>query len=251
MASITRPPPVDRATLVSRKRFARRQWRRRWLAWKYVVALVLALALLAGACYAVLFSDALDVESVEVSGVESLSAAEVEAVAAVPTGVPVARVDLEKIESRVGSLAVVKSVVVTRQWPDQLLIEVEERVAIAVVEIGNELRGLDDQGVVFGIVGRSPPGLPRIETSVGTPADALREAAQVVSALPPVLARTVDYLEVETVDQISLLLRDGRIVRWGSAEQSEEKARVLSFLLAEPGPVLDVSVPAQVTIAPR
>ena len=34
---------VDKATRRSRKRFARRQWRRRWLAWRYLLALVLVL----------------------------------------------------------------------------------------------------------------------------------------------------------------------------------------------------------------
>ena len=34
--------------LRSRKRFARRQWRRRWLAWRYVVASILLLALVVG-----------------------------------------------------------------------------------------------------------------------------------------------------------------------------------------------------------
>ena len=41
MRSLRRRDPVDtgeRAALRSRKRFARRQWRRRWLAWRYVLA---------------------------------------------------------------------------------------------------------------------------------------------------------------------------------------------------------------------
>src|SRR3712207_9449958 len=66
----------------------------------------------------------------------------------------------------------------SRQWPNAVLVSVEERVAIAVVDIGGRLRGMDAEGVVFRDYRRAPPGLPRVETSIGTTADALREAAK-------------------------------------------------------------------------
>ena len=50
-----------------------------------------------------------------------------------------------------------------------------------------------------------------------------------------------------TVDQITLVLRDGRQVLWGSAEESDAKARVLVALLKEPAASYDVSVPGQPT----
>ena len=52
-------------------------------------------------------------------------------------------------------------------------------------------------------------------------AEALAEGAGVVAALPTDLATKVDYAEVISVDQITLRLRDGREVLWGSAEQSD------------------------------
>ena len=62
--------------------------------------------------------------------------------------------------------------------------------------------------------------------------------------LPSDLAARVDHVEVQTIDQITLVLRDGRQVLWGSAEQSELKARVLPELLAaQRAQVYDVSVP--------
>ena len=75
-------------------------------------------------------------------------------------------------------------------------------------------------------------------------ADALAEAARVVAALPGDLAATVDHVEVETVDRISLELADGRLVRWGSADDSVRKAEVLTALLRQPRAAeYDVSVP--------
>jgi cell division protein FtsQ len=88
------------------------------------------------------------------------------------------------------------------------------------------------------------PGSPAVATN--TP-DALREAATVVSALPKELAAMVDHVEVLTVDQITLVLKDQRIVVWGSADDSALKAEVLLKLLRQPGKVYDVSVPGQPT----
>lgn len=240
-------PAVDPTTVRSRKRFARRQWARRWLTWRPVVALLLVIALVAGGIWLVFFSSVLAVASVDVEGTRTLDEAEVRAVAAVPEGEPLARVDLDAIRARVQALAVVRSAEVTREWPDGVLITVEERVAIAVVEIGGRIRGMDADGVVFRDYATAPPGLPRVRTSTETRTDALQEAARVVAALPTGISRRVDHVSVATIDQIELVLRDGRTVMWGSAEDSEQKAAVLVRLLEQPAQHYDVSVPGNAT----
>ena len=242
-------PGVDRTTLRSRKRFARRQWARRWLAWKYVVAVLLMIGLAVGIVWAVYFSSLLAVQGVEITGATELSAADVRQAAAVPVGEPLARVDLDQVRARVESLAAVKSADVTRKWPDRVVVSVEERVAVAVVEIGGRIRGMDDAGVVFRDYPRAPADLPHVRTSTDTRSDALEEAARVVGALPEEISRIVDHVAVETVDQISLVLRDGRTVVWGSADESDKKALVLGVLLQEPHQTYDVSVPGQPTTA--
>ena len=241
-------PPADRTALQSRRRFARRQWARRWLAWKYVVALFLVVAAAAAGAWAVYFSSLLAVQGVTVTGATTVGAAQIRSAAAVPTGEPLAGLDLDQIRARVEALAVVRSADVTRQWPDQVLIRVQEREAVAVVEIGGRLRGMDADGVVFRDYRQAPPGLPHVRTSTDTRSEALREAARVVSALPADLAERVDHVEVESVDQISLVLGDGRKVMWGSAEQSDQKAEVIAALLvAKRAQEYDVSVPEQPT----
>ncbi len=237
----------DPANLRSRKRFARRQWRRRWLRWRFLLALLLVLALLGTGAYGVWFSSWLDVETIDVSGAQNVDADDIRARADIEEGTPLARVDLERAEARIRSLAVVREADVSRQWPDTVLIEIEERVAIAVVEIGGRLRGMDADGVVFRDYNRAPPGLPRVQTEIGTTAAALREAALVISALPESLTLIVEYLQVTTVDEISLFLKDGRQVVWGSSDDSATKARVLQDLLKTKAQVYDVSVPTQPT----
>jgi cell division protein FtsQ len=230
----------------TRKRFARRQWARRWLAWRYVVAGALAVLLVVGGVWLVYFSSWLSVQGVEIDGLEKLEEERVAAAAAVPLGEPLATVDLDRIRSRVEALAAVRSADVTRQWPDKVLIRVDERTAVAVVEIAGRLQGMDAEGVVFEDYAKAPD-LPRVQTGADTGSEALREGALVIAALPADLAAQVDHVEVDTVDEISLVLRDGRLVVWGSADESDLKATVLASLLSQPAKKYDVSVPGQPT----
>jgi cell division protein FtsQ len=112
------------------------------------------------------------------------------------------------------------------------------------------LRGLDTEGAVFDSYRQAPADMPRVQTSADAGREALEEAAAVVGALPDDIASRVDHVEVATVDQISLVLRDGRTVLWGSADESALKAEVLVALLDGPGRTFDVSVPGQPTFKP-
>jgi cell division protein FtsQ len=116
-----------------------------------------------------------------------------------------------------------------------------------VLDRGDTLTRLDEDGVAFGRLKKAPAGLPRVKVGPGADKDALKEGAQVVAVLDEEIAAMVDYLEVRTVDQILLHLRDGRQVRWGSAAESDAKARVLLLLLERKAQVYDVSVPGQPT----
>lgn len=235
----------------SRRAFARRQWRRRWVTWKYVVASVLLVAVVVGGLWLVLFSQTFAVKQVEIVGADQLPVETVLGAAGDIEGEPLARLDLAGVETRVKSLAEVRDARVTRQWPDTVRIEIEERVAVAVVEIGDQLRGLDEEGAVFDRYRTAPDDLPRVETSPAAGRDALREAAAVVAALPRGIRALVDHVEVATVDQISLVLRDDRTVLWGSADESDLKAEVLGLLLREDREAdMDVSVPGRPSFLP-
>ena len=249
----TRAPEssYERAERITRQRFARRQWARRWMRWKYVAASVSLLALLATGVWLVLFSATLSISKVEVRGNKLLSDERVSRIAALPSGEQLAMVDLDDAARRVETLSEVVDADVTRAWPDTVLITVTERVAVAVVELDGQIRGLDAEGIVFREYDALPPGLPQVQPQTSTGTDALKEAAGVVSALPDDLVARVDHVEVQTIDQITLVLRDGREVRWGSADESELKARVLAELLdVQQAKVYDVSVPGSPTTLP-
>ena len=94
-------------------------------------------------------------------------------------------------------------------------------------------------------------GLPLVKTSAGTARRGARarRAAVVARAAAPTWPRMVDHVEVATVDEISLVLRDGRTGACGGARTSPTtKAEVLAALLASgPAQIYDVTVPGQPT----
>jgi cell division protein FtsQ len=229
----------------SRRRFARRQWLRRWLVWRYVIASVLLVVLAGVGIWLVFVSSVLTVKHVDVRGGSLLSRQRILAAAQVPTGEHLVDLDVAAIRSRVGALAPVRRVDVSREWPDGVLIKVTERTPVAVAEIGGRYQAMDSQGVLFRDYAHPPAGMPRVVTGADTGSSALAEAARVIAALPSGLSARVDHVQVAGIDRISLALRSGQVVVWGDSSQSSLKAQVLADLLAHPAHTYDVSVPGQ------
>jgi cell division protein FtsQ len=233
--------PVDR----SRRRFARGQWLRRWLVWRYVIGSVLLVVLTVTGIWLVFFSSQLTVRHVDVRGESLLSERQILNAAEVPTGAHLAELDLGAIRTRVAGLAPVAHVDVSRDWPDGVLITVTERRAVAVVDINGRYQAMDATGVLFRSYGHPPAAMPRVVSPATVSGDALAEAGRVIAALPRGLAARVNHVGVRGIDQVTLTMHSGSTVMWGSDAQSALKAEVLVKLLTHPARVYDVSVPGQ------
>jgi cell division protein FtsQ len=229
----------------SRRRFARRQWLRRWLVWRYVIGSVLLVVLAVTGIWLVFISSVLTVQHVDVQGESYLTQQQILAAAEVPLGAHLAELDTQAIQARVGALAPVRHVDVSREWPDGVLIKVTERTPVAVVEIDGSYHAMDSQGVLFRDYPHPPAGMPRVQSTANTDSAALAEAARVIASLPHSLSTEVDHVQVQNVDRIALVLHGGRTVIWGNASQSALKAEVLARLLPHPARTYDVSVPGQ------
>ena len=227
-----------------RRSVARRGLRRKLLT---VMALLLVVALIAGSVWLVFFSSYVTVTSAQVTGNAQVATGRIERAADVPVGTPLARVDLDAIRKRVEAIPAVRRAEVSRSWPHQVRVVVTERTPIAVINRGNGLQALDADGVMFGSYAKRPRRLPLVRTQPDTPAEALVEGGKVIASLPGPVASRVDTIEVDSIDQISLVLRNGRRVVWGAAADSDQKAQVLAVLLGRPGNVIDVTVPGRPT----
>jgi cell division protein FtsQ len=231
-------------------RFSRRRLRARLVRYRVQLLVLLGLGVAGAVVWLVYFSTVLGVHRVEVEGNSLLSADQVEQAAGVELGSALAGVDIDAVAERVAALPPVASVEVERRWPRGLAIVVTERRAVAVVQEGGALSGMDAEGVLFRSFDDEVERLPLVDAEQLDPAgrdDALAEVATAVAALEPVVARRVDHVEVASRDSIVLVLNGGDRVMWGSAEQSSLKGRVLTVLLDEEATRYDVSVPAQPT----
>lgn len=233
------------ADLAERREATARQ--RKWRRIRRIVYAVLAVVLAITLAWLVWFSDVLVAKQVKVSGNATISQLRVQRVANVPMGKQLMRLDLQAIKARVETIPAVREANVSRSWPQSVSIEIDERQPVAVIDRGTGVQAMDESGVLFRHYAKRPDGLPMLRTGADTRTEALVEAAKVLRALPPDLSKRVDYLEVETVDQISLRLRNGKTVVWGSAAQSAEKADVLAVLIKKDVRQIDVSVPGRPT----
>jgi len=245
------PPPSagpDEETVrIARKDFRKRRHAGRWRRVRAVSLVLLLVAVLSASVWLVFFSSYVTARTVEVTGTRAVGEAKVNRAAELPTGMALARVDLDAIAARVESIAWVRKVEVSRSWPHTVHIAVTERTPVAVIDRGDGLQAIDAEGVLFNSYETRPRELPLVRTQPATPGEALVEAARVVDALPPRVAHRVDVLEVGSVDEIELVLVNGRRVVWGSADDSDQKAEVLDVLLKRPGNQIDVSVPGRPT----
>lgn len=233
----------------SARRFMRRARQRRLraaLPWALGAA---GLALVGVLAWVVYGTGVFGVRTVRVAGADIATVADVRRAAAVPDGVPLARVDLAAVRARVQALPPVDRVVVSRDWPRAVLVQVVERTAVMAVPQGADFRLVDDDAVVFHSLPRRPAHLPLVRLAQPGPADGnTRAAVKVLAALTDDLREQLVALSVEGPARISLELRQDRRVIWGDATENDTKAKVATALLAREGKVIDVSAPEVVTI---
>jgi cell division protein FtsQ len=230
--------------------FGRRLRQRRRQAAAPWLAIVAGAAVLGAVAVLVYATPLLGVRRVEVRGNAIVSADQVRAAAAVPHGAPLASLDLRAVQRRVGALAPVRQVRVSRSWPSTVDITVVERTAVAALPAGGTaFQLIDAAGVVFRTVPAQPAGLPVLVLTTPGPEDAgTRAGLSVLTALTPQLRTALARLEVAAPTRISLRLSDGRTVVWGDATDNADKAIVATALLGKPGRVIDVSAPNLVTV---
>ena len=225
------------------QRFARRQRLVRWKGWLPWVVGGLVVVLGGLTVWIFYFSSLLAVTGVRVTGIDTVPEATITEVAAAPIGEPLAKVDLTAIADRVRTLPTVADAQVTRAWPNRLEIVITERVPVVVVTDGKKFELVDATGVSFKSVPTRPDGLPEALV-VGARRDVtIRSVVTVSAALPIALRAEVASISAASPDSITLNLGSGVKVVWGSSDDSERKAEVLSVLMKRKAKVYDVSAP--------
>jgi cell division protein FtsQ len=220
------------------RRFTQRSRRRRmaWLITGASVAALVLVVLLAA------YSPLLAVRSLAVEGTSRLDAATVSTALDDQLGRPLALVDYGAIERQLAQFPLIESYSVEARPPDTLAIRIVERRPVALIQTDAGFNLIDAAGVT---VQQSPdriPGFPVLDltgTEIGS--SGFTAAAAVLMSLPDALLAQVDRISGTTPDSVTLVFTGaGQRVVWGSAEDSELKARILERLIATQDPSLPV-----------
>jgi cell division protein FtsQ len=239
----------DDAVPDSARRFAARSRRRRLRTAAPWLAALAVLALLGGLTAVVYATSVFGVRKIRVQGASVASVAEVRAAAAVRSGTPLARVDLDGVARRVTEVPAVRAATVTRVWPDTLLIRVVERTAVAAVPADGRFLLVDGDGVAYTSQPARPANLPLVKLAAPDSRDpTTRAALTVLASLSPRLRELLVELVAESPTRIRLVLPDERTIVWGDATENDAKVRVIASLLDSPAKVIDVSAPSVVTL---
>lgn len=225
-------PPATPAAPVLRDPAVRRRRRRRL---GIAVAVLLALLWWLG-----WHSQVTLVKHVVVDSPRGISAESIRLASGISPADHVPSVDADAV--RLGimeSIPAVADVKLERSMPDTIRLEVIARTPLAAVASGSAFYIMDAEGVIFDKVGRSE-GLPVIRAAT----DVDRENARnLLMLVPDDLRKRIIRVSAKSRDDITLGLRSGAIVRWGSLEDSDLKARVLAGLMAVKATRYDVSAP--------
>lgn len=228
-------PRMRRRRMEVQRHEGRRRWRRAF--WVLVPLLTIV------ALVAVAHTPLLDIDHIEVDGSGETSESAIVQASRITRGDPMLTLDESAAERRIGQLPWVAEASVTREWPGTVRISITWRTPVAILALGQG--GLDAlvdaTGRVLRIGGAPPEGLVTI---VGDPSATVTEGEQ----LPPeardalsIAATAQDYLPgVLTSINLNLVgeLHDeesgaSAIVRFGSAEEVDEKFVALAAIVAE------------------
>ena len=217
-------------------RLPRRKGRKKSPLKAIIIVGILTIALIA--VWLVWFSSVLAVKDVKVTGVDEALQEQVIAAAPVPMGEPIAKVDTAAIGSAVqGALPWIASVDVRRGYPNDIVIAVTPRVAVAQSTGG---QAIDADGIAY----QSPTALPKkLLTIDGSDPDALGTAVRIYRQLPPEISQKIASLTAKSRDDVTFTLGSGAVVRWGNDEKAEQKIAVLTALLPRRARMYDVSAP--------
>jgi cell division protein FtsQ len=215
---------------------------------KLLVWGIVAVVVTVGLGLVLYFTPLMSVRSFVVDGLQAVPRDDVITVAAVPAGTPLLQVDTEKVADRVATIGRVASVRVQREYPSSLRVTIVERIALAIKDFPDGSHQYDRDGVDFA-TGPAPPGVPYLDVDNPGPSDPpTRAALQVLGALHPDVTAQVGRIGAPSVASITLTLKDGRVVVWGTTDRTEAKAETLAALLTRPGHTYDVSSPDLPTV---
>lgn len=240
-----------RAERAELRRFTRRARHRR-IAIAAVAGTLLTVALLV---ITAVFSPLLALREITVDGTARLDAVQVREALSDQLGTPLALIDEQRITVALSAFPLIRSYVTELVPPHTMHVHIVERAPIGTVRTPDGVFVLvDPAGVTVQESADRIPGVPLLDVPVPS-GPAFESIVEVLIAMPGELLAQVDSVTATTRDDVALVLSGiGQHVRWGSAEDSVQKAALLTALIAVTDPAqpgeFDVSAPTNGVFRP-
>lgn len=214
--------------------------RRRWL--------VAGCALLGLALFVVVgvFTPIMAVRDIQLQGVQSVNAEELQLALSGFEGVPLALVSDQDVHRAIEPFALIQRYSIERIPPHTLVVRIDERSAVIAMEREDGFDLYDPAGVMLGRAAERPVGVPLGSPELtDTASPAFLTASNIVRDMPEDLRQLLVSVQASNAQDVTFELSNGTRVLWGESKDSQRKSVVLRSMLASIGApeVIDVSAP--------
>ena len=209
------------------------------------VVLVLGVSILVA-----VFSPLMALRTIEIKGTSRVDDTQLRQALSDQMGTPLARLDFGAIKKDIAGFPLIESYVTEEEPPHTLVVTVTERTPVVAVKSGDSFQLVDPAGIVVQSAPTQPDTMPvadigraRLGSSV------FRTMTEVVLALPSAVRSQVAGIAASTADDVTLTMKDGSRVVWGSPDDSDAKAALLDALVKDhatrdPGTAVEYDVSA-------
>jgi len=212
------------------RRFTRRSRHRR-AAWITTGGIVVVLGV---SILVAVFSPLMALQRIEVKGTSRVDDAELRRALSDQIGTPLARLDSAAIKRDIAAFPLIESYVTEESPPHTLVVTVTERTPVVTVENGKSFDLVDPAGIVVQSSTKRPDTMPLADVgSAKLGSSVFRTMTEVVLALPSAVRSQVSGVAASTADDVTLTMKDGSRVVWGSPDESAAKAALLDALVKD------------------
>jgi cell division protein FtsQ len=146
-------------------------------------------------------------------------------------GTPLGLVDRSEIRAALMQFPLIETYTLSTRPPNELVITIDERTPVGVIESDAGYTVVDAAGVVLSTGAAGPEGQPLLKIEGGLKSVAFQSAAMAVRSLPAEIREQLTEVSASSKDDVLFTLSSGVQVMWGSAERGVDKAVVVRAAL--------------------
>ncbi len=213
---------------------------------RIVFVILLSAAIISTVLYIGYYSNLLIIKKIEVRGANQVPVQLIIDTAQISLNTQLLRVPTSIVVERLTTISQIESAEVRRGWPSTLVIEVTERIPVALTDTPAGRFLVDASGIAY----LPAPGDVNFPLISG-PDDASRSVSILAwQSFPDWLKAEVVITNTDNPNSIWFTLTSGRKVIWGDLTKAEEKSAVLKVLRRMAGSIYDVSTPEVPVVKP-